>query len=88
MHPQTHSALHVGTRTWLFQRATKGHDLAAVGGGDSLHSLKPEWDLSMLYGLVHASVWQREFESFTEQLLPSGIAVKVKVLQTHTQISA
>lgn len=57
-------------------------------GGDSLHSLKPEWDLSMLYGLVHASVWQREFESFTEQLLPLGIAVKVKVLQTHTQISA
>lgn len=31
IHTLTRSVLHVGTRTWLFQRATKGHGLAVVG---------------------------------------------------------
>lgn len=48
------------------------------GGRGAFHSLKPEWDLSMLYGLLHTTVWG-ELESFTEQPPPLGAAVKVKV---------
>ena len=48
------------------------------------HSLKPEWDLSLLYGLLHTTVRRGEFESFTEQPSPLGTSVKVKVSpQTH-----
>lgn len=66
-----------------------GGGAGAVGGrgeeGQAFHSLKPEWDLSMLYGLLHTSVRQGEFESFTEQPPPLGTAVKVKVsTPTHT----
>lgn len=59
------------------------------GAGSGLHSLKPEWDVSMLYGLLHTTVRWGEFESFTEQPPPLGTAVKVKVSpQTHIQILA
>lgn len=51
--------------------------------GGAFHSLKLEWDLSMLYGLLHTTVWWGEFEPFTEQPPPIRTAVKVKVSQTH-----
>lgn len=53
-------------------------------GARVFHSLKPEWDLSLLYGLLHTTVQRGEFESFTEQPSPLGTSVKVKVSpQTH-----
>lgn len=53
--------------------------------GVSHSSLKPEWDLSMLYGLLHTAVRRGEFESLREQPPPLGTAVKVKVSHTHSQ---
>lgn len=56
------------------------------GAGSGFHSLKPEWAISMLYGLLHTAVRRGEFESFRGTASPLGTAVKVKVLpQTHTQ---
>lgn len=56
------------------------------GAGAGFHSLKPEWAISMLYGLLHTAVRRGEFESFRGTASPLGTAVKVKVLpQTHTQ---
>lgn len=67
-------------------------DRGRVGesGERVFHSLKPEWDLSLLYGLQHTTVQRGEFESFTEQPSPLGTSVKVKVspqthYHTHTQ---
>lgn len=55
------------------------------GAGSGFHSLKPEWAISMLYGLLHTAVRRGEFESFRGTASPLGTAVKVKVLpQTHT----
>lgn len=56
--------------------------------GSGFHSLKPEWDVSMLYGLLHTAVQQREFESVKEQPALLGTAVKVKVSpQNHIKQS-
>lgn len=70
-------------------RASCGDKDAAIseceeGAGSGFHSLKPEWDVSMLYGLRHTTVRWGEFEPFTEQPPPLGTGVKVKVSpQTH-----
>lgn len=39
------------------------------GAGSGFHSLKPEWAISMLYGLLHTAVRRGEFESFREEPL-------------------
>lgn len=73
-----------GDKDVAISEGDEGARSGSGGMGESLHSLKPERDLSMLYGLIHASVRHREFEPFTEQLLPLGTAVKVKVSPTNT----
>lgn len=78
-----------GDKDVAISEGDEGAGSGSGGMGVPLHSLKPEWDLSMLYRLIHASVRQREFESFTEQPPPLGTAVKVKVspTNTHTNLS-
>lgn len=55
IHTATHTTLCVGTRTWLFQSARKGRGHEAAGQG-VFHSVKPEYGLSMVYGLLHTTV--------------------------------
>lgn len=75
LHIYTHSDSHCsacGDKDVAISECEEG------AGSHSLHALKPDWDLSMLYGLLHTTV------PFTEQSPPLRTAVKVRVsLQTH-----